>query len=473
MRVRLTGKIRLAVCIGIVSIWILSVVAPTHAQEQPGPVHGTVNVFLATKDTLVAVTDSMLTGPAGHSPTGFKLYAIDDHTICTMAGLYRIHGANFLDSFAVFMPKIIGDFIAIQKRSGGSSAPFAIRVNDLLSTVRFELTAHLHALSAAQASLNVDDPSLIVELTMAGYDLDGKLKIADITLEPARTQRGAEFISVDRPFAVHAAPACEFSAKFEQLHPSDLEHEQFGAGIHVVSDSLYCEIPGLADVGEKPLADPDATSTSLALRAYVKAEEQSSPLSTDDLKALALYIVDQTTDNEQKTRQFRVGGPPEIAIMTGGKLVEHPPDIPTSQAGEFLLNSVRTQVKYTCKGDETVLATSVSPHMGSRVLYYFGKPTADAQVDITNCIQPLDGVIFHDSTFTDGVLTYDGSGILLFASDNKVLRTTLKLGAKVDEREKSVQKLICGFPWKAVYHESTELKRSCGTGSGNTSGGLH
>src|ERR1035437_9664398 len=55
----------------------------TSAKARIGPTHGTVNVFLANKNGLVVVTDSLLGN--GIIPVGFgqKLFQVDDHTICS------------------------------------------------------------------------------------------------------------------------------------------------------------------------------------------------------------------------------------------------------------------------------------------------------------------------------------------------------------------------------------------------------
>jgi len=61
-------------------------------QTLPSSSHGTVNILLANKNGLVAVTDSMLTFSNGsHQPIGRKLFKIDDRTICTIAGSYTAY----------------------------------------------------------------------------------------------------------------------------------------------------------------------------------------------------------------------------------------------------------------------------------------------------------------------------------------------------------------------------------------------
>ena len=55
---------------------------------------GTVNILLANKNGLVAITDSKLV--MGNDPAGYaqKLFRIDDHTLCTIAGWYSWSGGR-------------------------------------------------------------------------------------------------------------------------------------------------------------------------------------------------------------------------------------------------------------------------------------------------------------------------------------------------------------------------------------------
>jgi hypothetical protein len=438
----------------------------SHAQSQQvvtedvHPVHGTVNVILATKGSLVAVTDSMLTSAGQHTPIGMKLYAIDDRTICTMAGFYSEGGPNSLQSFAAIVPKIMKDFIEPQRRIK-ISRPFSERATELLSTFDFELTTHIQALMTSEPNLDPDDPKLILELTMAGYDQDGSLKIAEITLRPARTPTGIEFQAIERNRAFHAVPSCEFAVSLEQLPPFSRLEGTIGPAIRTIKDTLFCEVVGLPDVAEELLAHPTAHTSSSALDVYAKAQTEGTTLSVSDLRSLALYLVEQTEDNEQRTRQFRVGGHPQVAVLSGGRLLESPPDIPDIVEGNALGSNNFSWGKYTCTPGKIFIAGAHTPLAGASPMILDAQENVDVRVDLTNCTQPIDGIIFHDSSFTESVLTYSGTGQILFGQNNSIIRTSLEIGPKVDIKKVDVRKLICGFPWKAVNQNQKEVKLTC------------
>ena len=85
------GKSRSAVfMVLIVAVGLLS---PIKAQKTDQPytsshsLSGTVNVLLANKQGLVAITDSLLTDPSGtQRHYGQKLFQLDPNTIATIAG---------------------------------------------------------------------------------------------------------------------------------------------------------------------------------------------------------------------------------------------------------------------------------------------------------------------------------------------------------------------------------------------------
>lgn len=97
----------------------------TKAQEDINPkdqthiTHGTVNVYLANKNGLVVVTDSKLSGDP-RVPFGQKLFKIDDHTICTIAGWFSDSGptigpdmaGNPSNPASLDMPKLMQNFIS-------------------------------------------------------------------------------------------------------------------------------------------------------------------------------------------------------------------------------------------------------------------------------------------------------------------------------------------------------------------------
>src|SRR5271168_5299533 len=56
--------------------------------------HGTINILLANKNGLVAVTDSRLSSKGRAAGSAQKLFQLDDKTICTIAGAYLVPGPS-------------------------------------------------------------------------------------------------------------------------------------------------------------------------------------------------------------------------------------------------------------------------------------------------------------------------------------------------------------------------------------------
>jgi len=74
----------LSVCFLIV-LWSATAAAQT---KNGGVSRGTINIILANQNGIVALTDSMVTSNGRQLPElpFQKLYTLDDHTVCTIAG---------------------------------------------------------------------------------------------------------------------------------------------------------------------------------------------------------------------------------------------------------------------------------------------------------------------------------------------------------------------------------------------------
>jgi len=92
----------------------------------------------------------------------------------------------------------------------------------------------------------VGDPSLMLELTVAGYDLDNSIKVAEITLVPRRERRG-DSVHFQVPPPGLYTPICAFTAGFEQL-PEPYSDPRLLSGngpvMFAVKDAMFCEIAG-------------------------------------------------------------------------------------------------------------------------------------------------------------------------------------------------------------------------------------
>jgi hypothetical protein len=407
--------------------------------------HGTVNVILANGGSLVMVTDSMLsTGPL-REPTGVKLYKIDDRTICSMAGLYKQPGPDVHGGFNALIPNTIATFVARNKK--GIATPFKDKVEEVSEVVQLELTAHLQAVVAADRRFNIADPSYRLYLTMAGYDVDDAIRVADITLEPQRTHSGVSYVSIEKPRTPNP-PLCELASRVEQLPPPGPEGGEIGPAIHTVEKALFCDIAGLRNVAETMLAGPANYPEDLDLQLIVQARN-GRELSAADLRKVAIDLAHKTEVDETNSGNFRVGGPPQIAILSGGRLLESP-TMPLPPPTQDLLSEsqIRGESIFNCDSPMALSITGLFSQM-------------EAQVRMTGCSQAIDGLLFHDSTFIDSHLSYRGKEPLIFADTNVVTRTTLDISPRVDISKPAVRHLICGFLWARVSQGDTDLKPSC------------
>lgn len=166
--------------------------APAQVQES----HGTINIVLANKNGLVSLTDSMLSYSDGrHQPGHQKLFQIDRKTVCLMAGTYGQPGLNDENtSFALWVPNIMNRFAAQQQalEKAGRRLSFAMMFVRMKETFEHQLTANLQAYISADHPVDVAKLEPI-ELTLAGYDLDGVLKVGEVTLTPEQEPGGIGF----------------------------------------------------------------------------------------------------------------------------------------------------------------------------------------------------------------------------------------------------------------------------------------
>jgi hypothetical protein len=434
-------------------LMILSFSAPAQVQES----HGTINIIFANKNGLVALTDSMLSSSDNliHSPNHQKLFRIDGKTICLMAGSYGAGGINENDpNFALWVPNIMNGFAMRHqaRERDGKSLPFAMKFVMMKETFEHQLTANLQAYISADHP--VDFAKLQpIELTLAGYDFDGALKVGEVTLTPEQAPGGVGFkaggiIRNDGPI-----PACEKRARLDVNFLYDIQQLPQP---WVPGDGLFCEVAGLLSGVhqiEGALAEAAENNPLPALQAYVSAERKGGTLSMDQLEALAEELEDQVAKQEKSNGSFLVGGDPIIAILRNGVVEKAPESTEVRPGIGDALNSIQfSDFGINCGGNKERSAIQESN----------GPDGPQMSLRVTSCqLELKDRVIYHDCHFTDSILTYSGNGPLRFARSNTVMDTTLKIEAQVDIQRSEVKDLMCNFPWKAVYHGEDEIHPAC------------
>jgi hypothetical protein len=442
-------------------VLLLSLAVPllyAQIQEQPDPslYHGTVNVFLANGHTLVAATDSMLIQGGRRTSNGIKLYKIDGRTVATMASFYKESGPTEDDTLTASIPQMMLEFS--RRASIYEHMPFSSKAEALFSEIKFKLDRHLHTMIASNPRFPLGNPNLILELTVAGYDVDNSIKIAEITLVPGIKDGEIQYVSRSRPFGLYTPP-CEFTAGFARLpepygDPQSLSDN--GPVMFAVRDAMFCEIAGIRNIPEQMLASPASYLDDLALQGYVRARSEARQLSADELRALAVDLVDKTSNDERRTGQRRVGGEVEVAVLSDGRMIEEPKPVVSKEEGSALNGNRIKMGSYTC--------TSPRPPFGpnGNIVGIGGNSgIQEIEVTLTNCNQELDGMMFLNSTFIDSRLTYSGKTPLFFPDTNVVTNTTLELGTGVDVHSPAVHNLICKFHWKTVYQGTQEVMSDC------------
>ena len=263
------------------------------AREGNGVAHGTVNIFLGNENGLVAITDSRLS--SGNRPVGYgqKLFKLDDHTVCAIAGFFSAPGPTFKGNSpnpaGTAIPYVLNGYIRYGwPRESGS---LANRFYSLAKTyvVALNLMEEIQRIAGLPP---VDTPSII---TIAGYE-KGSLWVGQVALTPIVVNGAIQYeLPTELPI-------------LKQVVGGHLTRET--AGI----DSLALELLN----NPAPHADYDPI-----FGIYAKSEAANgTPLTLDELKTLANRIERMTAD---KYRNY-VGGEPQVAVLADEKasLLPHP-----------------------------------------------------------------------------------------------------------------------------------------------------
>lgn len=448
----------LLITTGVFSYQLAPQSAPSPLEES----HGTINIIFANQNGLVAVTDSMLTtSDDRHFRDHQKLFRIDDKTVAMMAGSYSKPGIGSGNpNFDLWVPNIMNGF-AVQQQAlslSNKAMPFPLKFSRFKETFEHQLMENLQAAVFAAPTLHVS-PADIIELTLAGYDTDGSLKVGEVTLTAAMTPGGVAFKASELPRTGGPVPACELRGRFDS---SPLYVYDDLPKPRIIENGLFCEIAGLiggqnegvAEI-ERTLNDGAAIPQSAALQAYFTAEMMSRPLSTDELVALALELEARLTKEESDTGKLRIGGNSFLAVLRNGH-VESAPLVNEVRPAEG--NSLNRPLFNTFGID----CTGTPPGKG-KGLSLSGVPDGtQMSITLAHCEGDLaDQVIFHDSKFIDSTLDYSGKGPIRFATTNTVTGSTLKIGQNVELNRDDVRDLICNFPWKAVYYGEKQIHLDC------------
>lgn len=403
----------------ILSLCCLSCLAVGDSSTRaPRPVlTGTVNVVLANANGIVVLTDSNQTArfPAGEPFTspfpGQKLFRIDDKTVCTIAGF----GSTSLPNFPEFASSAAGvlDRYVEELRSKGGEHGFHEKLTSLYFAFEFQLAGIGNIQQLEQARLG--DYGL--ELILAGYDLDGTVKLGKIVLSTSLNPNGI------------------FSPVLKQLTETtvgpQLAHETAGIGGAAV---------------ENILAYPAQFPDELAIQRYAtsKASDHGRSLTTAEMEDLARSLARHSAFvNSRYVGGFRkvwwpVGGRDQVAILERGSIQK----IDQQWFEERNANTTSFGMIIGLRLDASGLLVSLFTTPPGVLALYLKDWFLGGLVH-------LDNAYYFGNHFTNATFYYDG-GVLGFDTSNQVVDCVLSLGPHVDRKSPAVQELITRFPWKTV-----------------------
>ena len=172
------------------------------------------------------------------------------------------------------------------------------------------------------------------------------------------------------------------------------------------------------------------------------SKDKGRSLSKLDLEGLAEYLKFLTSFSYPT----EVGGKSQHAVLADGRITffEQPiPNRPSPRRSPFFLHD-----------DHLVFAGSTS-HPGAMGIFVSrGRGELITNSKLSYIRQPLDNIVFVETTFDHCTLTYDGSPVTLFDSTNVVIDSTLVLGPQVDEFDPIVSRMKSSVPQPTYFSQS-------------------
>jgi hypothetical protein len=374
---------------------------PLEANSRSPVVRGTINVVLANGNGMVAVTDSMQTltypsAPPKQSPEpGQKLFRLDDRTVCTIAGF----GSATIPAMPEFTNSAIGILEEFKNQSAANST---LTFDDKLHFIAFIFKSYLEDIANLRDSGHPGDYSF--ELLMAGYDLDGTSKIAELILTTTLSTANWTL-----------SKAALFSTVI-----TDIQVQTVGSGL-----AYY--LAGQPAVAKSLLDNPSPVEQSDILRKYARslASNGGSSLTLVDLKDLALLLAHRTAVGNPT-----VGGQDQVAVLHDHKIQSFDqPMFKQPHVGPAFILMVGDW-------DETGREPVLTP-----------LPSILIKCRLTNKTSyHLDNKYFFRSEIVNSQLTYDGGPTNLDKS-NHVTKSILILGAGAKKNPRRVEQLKRNFRW--------------------------
>jgi len=376
----------------------------------PPSFHGTVNILLANKNGLVAITDSRLSSDGRPPASGQKLFQLDDKTICTIAGAYLVNGPSNPQGGVLGFALVCRSIDQIthdpywSQLSSVSDKSKALTNGLALAFQSFVIMAQTQARMYGVLAHND------LQVSVAGFDATGLHVIQNkLALDGATGLYGSSQL---------ARPPVTIGGSFEP----------FLAGIKNFTE------PILENPDQPLLGLSEADSQAIEIYAKARRADGGASLTLDQMKGLGVAM-----EKYSEVRDPRlIGGEVESATLSAGTVTL---DVPASvnKAGALPLpNEARVHLHLLVDVGFSHLTWAIAVPPGALAILVGGS--------ISDAGQQLDRTSFSGITFTNVTFTYAGSGIALFDPGNRVINSTLKLAPGVSPDDPIVRYMLTTFP---------------------------
>lgn len=384
----------------------VALLIPGLSAEDPNPIggsvtlHGTVNIVLGNGNGAVVATDSRLSGLDGRPVgSGQKLFRLDDHTVCSIAGFFSDPGPDFganqrLASTTV--PGIINAYLRRRKQD----TPIEITARDVAGAIIFSL----ELIGNLDLAANIPYPGDI-QITVVGYDSSG-IRVIYFRLQPAQVSTQVRYVIAE-------------------------------SSSRSVGATLFRHLAGIEDTGRALLnLTPENARRFIPSDPVVQhyADEmysnQGQTLTLRDLEQLSGDIEFMTS----KAYPNLVGGPLQTATLSGGKISRWESTFPLQDVFPGALQT-------------WFFTRNTFDGFFPRII---ATPTLGVMVDGNSFTRvrefPIDNLIITNNTFVSTTFSYSGSMALMDSSNRIGPDCALLVAPTVTDDNPVLKQIKASFP---------------------------
>jgi hypothetical protein len=380
------------------------------ASDGGGIVRGTINVILGNENGLVVLTDSMLSVWAPDRTLkqlpqrGRKLFRLDSTCVCTIAGFTE--APIPFTGLEHTVPSILQQYSQRLIENAEDSA-YRSTVTEKLGQLNFILANEISLLADIR-NIPAEAGDYEFQLTLAGYDPDGRARIAWSTLKVGRSGKADWLVSVSE---------------------SGSGEEEVGG------PRLTSKIRGVKWLAEKIIDHPERYAAEAAISRYRHSKDSGQALTTGEMKAFAHALARRTA-----MVCPAVGREDQISVLERGSIIEwdqipFPTEIYRTRRFNIIADNIY---------DPFPPPNLIGPTSGVTNLYIHNSFRGKNVL--------LDDSYFAANTFTDCVIVYRG-GRTIFDSNQNIGSSTLALSKGVRRDSKTASHLIRDFHWAKITSE--------------------